>query len=200
MNSLDFQEVFTTYERPIYNYVLRMVKNQEAAEEVTQDVFMKIFRNLSSFRGESKLSTWIYRIATNACRDYFHSAYYQHDENTDFLEEEQVSEGSFPDEAQRILSLEESLIKSEMGDCIRGFVDGLPEDYRVVLILHDLQSMKNRDIAEIVRCTLETVKIRLHRARKKLRATLAANCEFYRDECNVLSCDRKQPEQGGEYR
>ncbi len=67
-----------------------------------------------------------------------------------------------------------------------------------MIVLHDLQGLKNREIADIVQCSLETVKIRLHRARKKLRAVLAANCEFYRDECNVLSCDRKSTEQGGE--
>ncbi len=198
MNSIDFQEIFTTYERPLYNYVLRMVKNQEVAEELTQDIFVNIARNLSNFRGESKLSTWIYQIATNACRDYFQTAAYKHDDNATSLEEQDGSEDSSADEAQRILSLEESLIKSEMGACIREFVDGLPQEYRTVIVLHELQGLKNREIADIVPCSLETVKIRLHRARKKLRAVLAAHCEFYQDECHVLSCDRKSTEQGGD--
>lgn len=198
MNSSDFHEIFATYERPIYNYVLRMVKKQEVAEELTQDIFLKISRNLSNFRGESKLATWIYQIATNTCRDYFQSASYKHSANTQSLEEQDVSEDAHTDETQRILSLEASMIKSEMSECIREFVDGLPEDYRAVIILHDLHGMKNREIADIINCALDTVKIRLHRARKKLRTVLASNCEFYRDECNVLSCDRKANEQQGE--
>jgi len=197
MNTITFNDIFASYERPMYNYVLRMVKHPEVAEEVTQDIFVKIARNLSTFRGESKLSTWIYQIATNACRDYFKTAAYKHDANTHSLEEQDVPEEIHADENQRILSLEESLIKSEMTGCIREFIEGLPEEYRAALVLHDLQGMKNREIADILKCSLETVKIRLHRARKKLRTVLASNCTFYRDDCNVLSCDRKQPEQQG---
>ena len=89
------------------------------------------------------------------------------------------------------------MIKNEMGECIRDFVDRLFEEYRTVIVLHDLQGLKNREIAEIMDCSLETVKIRLHRARKKLKTVLASNCEFYRDDSGILCCDKKESCQKG---
>ncbi len=90
---------------------------------------------------------------------------------------------------RRIISIEESVIKEEMDECIRDFVDGLPGDYRIVIFIHDLQGLKNREIAEILDCTLEMVKIRLKRARNKLRTVLASNCDFYRDKNDALCCN-----------
>jgi len=75
---------------------------------------------------------------------------------------------------------------------IQRFLDDLPEDYRSVIVLHDLQDLKNREVADILNCTIETVKIRLHRARKKFRTVLAENCDFYRDTKDILSCLRKE--------
>lgn len=187
----DFDDIFSEYEKPIRDYVLRMVREKSAADDLAQEVFLKVHNNLESFQDKSKLSTWIYKIATNVCLDYFRSSSYKKGERTQTLESE-VSQGdSQANEYQRNLSLEEHVIKEEMGDCVREYVDGLPEDYRTVIILHDLQGLKNREIAEILSCSLDTVKIRLHRARKKLKAILESNCDFDRDDSNVLGCDRK---------
>ncbi len=187
----DFDDIFSEYEKPIRDYVLRMVREKSAAEDLTQVVFLKVHNNLASFQDKSKLSTWIYKIATNVCLDYFRSASYKKGERTHTLESEVSREDSYNNEDQRDVSVEEHVIKEEMGDCVREYVDGLPEDYRTVIILHDLQGIKNREIAEILSCSLDTVKIRLHRARKKLKAILESNCDFDRDDSNVLGCDRK---------
>jgi RNA polymerase sigma-70 factor (ECF subfamily) len=85
------------------------------------------------------------------------------------------------------------LIRKDMNDCIRGIVDSLPMDYRTALVLSDLEGMTNAEICNVLDLSMDTVKIRLHRARKRLRAELEKSCHFYRDERNELACDRKKP-------
>ncbi|UCC78278.1 MAG: sigma-70 family RNA polymerase sigma factor [Candidatus Zixiibacteriota bacterium] len=191
MPDIRFNDIFKTYQKPIYNYVLRMVRDNAIAEELTQEIFIKTYKNLSSFRGDSKLSTWIYGIATNACLDYFRASDYKKGKTTDLLDEDVLTEETGSEDIKRILSIEEDLIKSEMAECIRDYIESLPGDYRTVIILHDLEGFKNREIAKIMGCTLDTVKIRLHRARRKLQSILASNCDFYLDKNNVLCCDKK---------
>jgi RNA polymerase sigma-70 factor (ECF subfamily) len=198
MPDIQFNDIFSTYQKPIYNYVLRMVGDYEIAEEVTQDIFIKTYKNLSSFRGDSKLSTWIYGIATNTCLDYFRTSDYKKSKNTDLLDEDILAEESGELDIKKILSIEEDLIKSEMAECIRDYIESLPGEYRTVIILHDLEGFKNYEIAKILGCTLENVKIRQHRARKKLQSVLASNCDFYRDENNVFCCDKKSCCENGE--
>ncbi len=172
----DFADVFDEFQRPIYNYLLRMTQNHAEAEDLTQETFVRVHRSLSSFRGEASLSTWLYRIATNASLDHFRRRATR--------------------QAKAALSLEETQVaaQSEMSDCVQGFIWRLPPAYRTVLVLHDLQGLKNREIADVLDCSLHTVKIRLHRARKKLRATLDAGCDFAHDERNVFVCEPKQAE------
>lgn len=191
MPEIRFNDLFSTYQKPIYNYVLRMVRDTDIAEDLTQEIFVKTYRNISSFRGESKISTWIYGIATNSCLDYFRTSDYKKGKDTDLLDEAILNEETGGFDIGRILSIEEDLIKSEMAGCIRDYVETLPEDYRTVLVLHDLEGFRNHEIAKILKCSLDTVKIRLHRARKKLQSILASNCDFYRDENDVLCCDKK---------
>lgn len=191
MPDIQFNDLFNTYQKPIYNYVLRMMRDDDIAEELSQEIFIKAFNNLSSFRGDSKISTWIYQIATNTCLDYFRTSHYKKSKSTDLLDEDIVADETRSEDISRILSLEESMIKSEMAECIRDYIESLPGDYRTVIILHDLEGFKNREIAGILNCSLDQVKIRLHRARKKLQSILASNCDFYRDENDVLCCDKK---------
>jgi hypothetical protein len=87
--------------------------------------------------------------------------------------------------------LDTLLIRKDMKDCIRGVVDSLPGDYSAVLVLSEFEGLTNSEIAEVIGISLDTAKIRLHRARTKLRKALEAKCNFYRDERNELSCDRK---------
>jgi RNA polymerase sigma-70 factor (ECF subfamily) len=191
MTAFHFEELFSTYEKPIRNYILRMVRETSVAEDLTQEVFLKIFNNPPSFQGEPKLSTWIYKVATNACLDYFRSSSYKKCRRTQLLDTDDSMDYSSLPEDERVLSVQERVIKEEMGECVQDYVDTLPEDHRAVIILHDLHGLKNREVAEILGCTLETVKIRLHRARRKLKAMLESGCDFYHDDNNVLGCDKK---------
>jgi len=198
MTDIQFTDIFNTYQKPIYNYVLRMVRNPDIAEELTQEIFIKTYKNLSSYRGDSKISTWLYSIATNSCLDYFRTSDFKKSEKTSAIILDVLPEEADTESIKRILLMDDELIKSEMAECIRDYIENLPGDFRTVIILHDLEGFKNREIAKILKCSLETVKIRLHRARKKLQSILASNCDFYLDENNVLCCDKKAGHENGE--
>jgi RNA polymerase sigma-70 factor (ECF subfamily) len=81
-----------------------------------------------------------------------------------------------------------------MNSCIREYIEQLPEDYRAVLVFSEVEGLKNLEIAEILGVSLYTVKIRLHRARARLKERLGSHCNFYLDERSELACDRKEPE------
>lgn len=192
--SMRFEAICTTYRPKILRYLTRLVGETEA-EDVTQHVLLKVSDGLPQFRGDSNLSTWIYRIATNTALDALRSPQCQQTQCTDVgmtmadddLDLEQ--DGIFVDEPTR--SVEAGVIQGEMSQCIRGFVERLPESYRTVMLLSEIEGFKNSEIGNILGLSLQTVKIRLHRAREKLRQNLSAGCSFHRDERNEFACDRK---------
>ena len=187
--SLDFAEVFHQYQRPIYNYLLRMTQNQAEAEDLTQETFLRVHRSLPTFRGEASLSTWLYRIATNVSLDHFRRRTTRQTETTLPLENIEFERNRDSDTP---FSPEQEAACAEMSACVQAFVQRLPPAYRTVLVLKDMQGLKNREIAEVLGCSLDKVKIRLHRARTKLREALITGCNFSRDERNVFVCEPKE--------
>ena len=95
-----------------------------------------------------------------------------------------------PPDAQTA-SVETTAIREEMNACIREFIERLPEAHKTVMVLSELEGFTNAEIGTILGVSIDTVKIRLHRAREKLRKELGTGCNFYRDECDELACDRK---------
>ncbi len=184
----DFSTLYNEYYPKIVRYLTRLVGESEA-EDAAQETFVKIDRSLESFRGESSLSTWIYRIATNAAMDHLRRPSskrpFQPTEEKDLSSDDEAG----PLDSRPLLDT--LLIRKDMNDCIRGVVDSLPADYSTVLVLSEFEGLTNSEIAEVIGISLDTAKIRLHRARTKLRKALEAKCNFYRDERNELSCDRK---------
>lgn len=192
---LEFEKIHEVFRPKILRYLTRLVGPYEA-EDLTQEVFVRVNRALENFRGESQVSTWIYRIATNAALDRLRSPSFQRPADKQLLtvsmgrpetgvEERDVWAG------ERTPSVEASLIRKEMNDCIRSFIEKLPTDNRTILVLSELEGLKNSEIAEILGVGLGVVKIRLHRARAKLKKELETHCTFYRDERNELACDLK---------
>ena len=194
-DELEFQEIHDIFRPKIHRYLTRLVGEHEA-EDLTQEVFAKVNQALKTFRGESQLSTWIYRIATNAAFDRLRSPSFRRmvqkrSANDSIAIGEIDPEDKDVWTGEKTPSLETSLIRKEMNECIRNFVENLPAEYRAVIVLSELEGLKNREIAEILGATLDTVKIRLHRARAKLKKELETHCSFYRDERNELACDLK---------
>ncbi len=189
---LEFRDVYDEFHEELNRYLERIVGKNDA-EDLTQEVFLKINKGLRDFQGKSSLSTWVYRIATNAALDKMKSRSCREGRETVTLEEISrepenrcVAEGS--------LSAEREAIRNEMNECIREFVDRLPTDYRVVILLSEMKDLRNQQMADILGISLDAVKIRLHRARARLKAEFEAGCDFYHDEDGKLACDRRKEE------
>jgi RNA polymerase sigma-70 factor (ECF subfamily) len=176
----DFQQIYEAFQPKILRYLMRLAGESDA-EDLTQETFVKVHGALENFRGESQLSTWIYRIATNIAMDRLRSPAFQRVDQvsmSDELSEAEISGGvSFS--TRQDPPIEKELVRDEMNDCIRGYIEKLPEDFRAALVLSEYEGLKNNEIAEILGVTLDTVKIRLHRAKAKLKEELESHCEFY---------------------
>jgi RNA polymerase sigma-70 factor (ECF subfamily) len=138
---------------------------------------------LPAFRGESTVSTWIYRIATNAAFDRLRSPAFQRAARVP-VEELPLATGERP-------AVDEDLARKEMNACIRRYIDNLPPPYRSALVLSEEEGLTNQQIADVLGISLDTVKIRLHRARARLKKELGGGCAFYRDDRNELACEPK---------
>ncbi len=187
----EFKKIHAEYYQKIVKYLLRLVGQYEA-EDIAQEVFEKASRGLKSFKGESKLSTWLYRIASNTAIDRMRSPSFRRSSEHTSLEEDTGTEDRNVWSGHTKTHIDQTVIRKEMGECIREFIDRLPSDYKTVILLSELEGFKNREIADILQVSLDTVKIRLHRARARLKKELDDGCTFYHSEQDILACDRKQ--------
>ncbi len=144
---------------------------------------------LAGFRGEASLVTWVYRIATNVSLDRLRRRSTMQDAVTHSLDEVSMEQEMLADD--EAASPEQQAARSEMSACVQSLIDRLPPDYRAALILHDFEGMTSAEIANVLAVSLDTVKIRLHRARTRLRAALKMGCDFAHDERSVLVCEPK---------
>ncbi len=187
---LEFPKIYDSFRPKILRYLTRLVGEYEA-EDLTQEVFIKIDQALKTFRGESQLSTWIYRIATNTALDRLRNRSFQRIAQKS-SSNNLIAEGKIETKnlwtGEKTLSVEQQLIRQEMHECIRNVVENLLPNYRTVLVLSEFEELKDKEIAEILGLSLNTIKIRLHRARAKLRKELETHCNFYHDERNELAC------------
>ncbi|BDG02376.1 RNA polymerase sigma factor [Anaeromyxobacter oryzae] len=190
----EFRALYEELAPGIRRYLSRLVGAAEA-EDLTQEVFARAHRALPTRRGDSLVSTWLYRIATNAAIDRLRAAS-RHEvpvaatAESPVEEEHELVSGGGACEAQ---DADSHVIRKEMRHCILDLVDRLPPAYREVILLGELRDSRDQEIADALGITLEAAKMRLHRARAELRKLLGASCELYRDERNELACDRKPP-------
>ncbi len=177
---LDFQKIHDEFRPKIQNYLARLVGEYEA-EDLTQDVFIKISRALQTFRGESQLSTWIYRIATNTALDKLRNPSFKHivyngtSDCSDSAELETKDKDMWTGEDAP--SPEQQLFRKERYKCYCDCIETLPSNYRTIVELSELEELAANEIAEILGLDLDVVKIRLHRGRKKLLQELISHCK-----------------------
>jgi RNA polymerase sigma-70 factor (ECF subfamily) len=180
----NFPEIYASYYPKILRYLSHLVGTEEA-EDLTQEVFIKAARALPSFRGDSSLSTWLYRIATNTATDRLRSATFRHPEDTgcevieEGLESDVCPQEKLAQAPAGSILVENQVLSREMSSCIQRYIDQLPDSYRTVIVLSDLEGLHDKEIARILGVSLEAMKIRLHRARKKLRDQFLDHCEYY---------------------
>ena len=179
-----FAELVLRYQDPVYSMALRFVRSAGDAEDVAQEAFLRAFRGLERFKGESRFSTWLYRITWNLCADWLRR---------------HRKPGRTPrgiDEAAEVaddtVALEEGLLAAEERQEVRRALDRLDEKYRGVLLLLYYQKLSYDEIADVLDVPVKTVETRLYRARRLLRETLQrAGWEVRDEESAVIAGSRR---------
>ena len=168
-NVNDFEKLVTAYEKNVYNLALRMVGDPEDAADMTQETFIKAYRSLSSFRGDSKFSSWLYRIASNVCLDFLRSRSRHPQVSLSSSDEDGRTAFELPDMSR---NPEEQLMKKLSMEAVRRGLEQLPEQQRQILVLRELGGLSYAELARILGLEEGTVKSRIFRARKRLCAIL----------------------------
>ena len=177
---MEFSEISDQYYDRVGKFVLATVKDKWTAEDILQETFVRVRNNQESLKDPSRMSSWIFRIAYNLCQDHFRQA------KKSPLNE---SEGQDKPDTSKEIFIQKQMERQQMGQCVQDQMDHLPESQRTVLFLFDIMEFTNQEIADILGITVENVKIRLHRARKRLKSLLEKACTFEKDERNVLVCE-----------
>ena len=172
----EFQKIHETFRPRICRYLTHLVGEHEA-EDLTQEVFVKVSRALETFRGESQLSTWLYRIATHAAIDKMRSLSFRQDAQKSSLDDSNEDENRDVWTGEEPPLLEQQFMRKERYQCFGNFVENLPPHYRTVVVLSELGELSNNEIAQVLGLSLDAVKIRLHRGRARLFRELKTHCK-----------------------
>lgn len=168
-----FDEIVLRYQHRVYSLCYRWLGEAEVAEEVAQDVFLAVFRSLSTFRGDASLSTWIFKVAVNHCRNrrlYRHRRGHGRHEPIDRPETEEGPGLQLADERARA---DAGSLRREASDVVQRALEQLDDDHRQILLLRDVEDLDYEEIADILDIPRGTVKSRLHRARAELASVIA---------------------------
>ena len=156
-----FEELYRAHAGKLFSVACRMVGNPADAEDLLQEIFLSAHRKLDSFRGDSALGTWLYRLATNHCLDHLRSRAARMNQVTDALDDE-------PGQAASRTLAEQTVTKMDLERALAR----LPEGCRAAFVLHDVQGLEHREVAEVLGVAEGTSKSQVHKARQRLRALL----------------------------
>lgn len=158
-----FEELYQRHHRRVYSICLRMLQNASEAEDLTQDVFIQLYRKIGSFRGDSAFTTWLHRMAVNQVLMHFRKKTVKFEKTTE--------EGETP---VQIVSGSNDPQKMQIVDkiALENAIKQLPEGYKNVFLLHDVEGYEHEEVAKILGCSVGTSKSQLHKARLKLRKLL----------------------------
>ena len=170
-----FEELVLKYEKTVYNLALRMVGDRDDAFDMTQEAFIKAYGSLSSFRGDSKFSVWIYRIATNVCLDFLRSKSRKQQVSLTVSDDDEDAQLDIPDPKA---DPEQQLIKKISMQSVEEGLKTLPDKQRQILVMRELGGMSYAEIGKALSLEEGTVKSRIFRARKRL-------CTFLLDSGNI---------------
>lgn len=167
-----FNYLAQKYHRPIIHFLFRMVRNQAVAEELAQEVFLRVYRSRESYRAEAKFTTWLYRIATNLAVNHARDTRHERAARNVYLDAPDEETGTTPDVADEGLSAEQGLLRAERMKAIRTHVMALPERQRMAVLMHKYQGMDYREIGEVLKLSESAIKSLLFRAYQTLRDKL----------------------------
>jgi RNA polymerase sigma-70 factor (ECF subfamily) len=160
------------YHRAIIHFLYRMVRNEAVAEELAQEVFLRVYRSRESYRAEAKFTTWLYRIATNLAVNHARDTKHERSASTIYLDAPDEESGTTPDVADDEPSVEQRLMRDERMAAIRTHVMELPERQRMAVLMHKYQGMDYRQIGDVLKLSESATKSLLFRAYQTLRDKL----------------------------
>jgi len=167
-----FEYLVQKYRRPMVSFMYRMARNTAVAEDLAQEVFLRVYRSRGSYEASAKFSTWLYRIATNLAVNYARDRRHERPESTVSLDAPDENTGLTMDIADGSLTTEEILVQRERMAAIRQRVQALPERQRLAVVMHKYQQMDYRQIAEVLKLSESATKSLLFRAYQTLREQL----------------------------
>lgn len=180
---MDFWEVYDREYDKVRRFILASVRDEWVADDLVQETFVRVQANLNTLRDDKKVSSWIFSIAYNLCQDHFRDM-----KKSSGNEPPDLHDMEFLDEPRAQVELEQR----QMGLCVQEEMNRLPESLRTVVYLYDIMGFSHAEIGGILGITTENAKVRLHRARNKLKSILEEKCTFRVDERNVLICEPQQ--------
>ena len=179
------EAIIRDYREAVLSFLRRYVGNPAVAEDLLQETWLRMTRGLDGFAGNSSIKTWLFAIASRVAADYLRSPA----NRAQVVDIQDAWEIEDPQ-----LEIGEKIMAEDMSACVRQVIDSLPDAYRTTLLLHDLQDFSLEQTAEVTGSTPGATKIRLHRARQRLRAALDLQCSFSHSQLGVFQCDRKAPD------
>ncbi len=171
-NMAAFNFLLQKYRKPIIHFMFRMVRNQAVAEELAQEVFLRVYRSRETYRAEARFSTWLYRIATNLGVNRARDTKQERSVSTIYLDETDAETGTTPDLADSTPDVEASLVRQERMNAIREVVLSLPERQRMAVLMHKYEEMDYKQIGDVLKLSESATKSLLFRAYQTLREKL----------------------------
>ena len=171
-NMAGFDFLIQKYRKPIINFMYRMTRNQAVAEELAQEVFLRVYRSRETYRAEARFSTWLYRIATNLGVNQARDTRHERAASTVYLDEADSETGTTPDVADSTPDVESRLLRDERMAAIRDQVMALPERQRMAVLMHKYEGMDYSQIGEVLKLSESATKSLLFRAYQTLREKL----------------------------
>ena len=171
-NMAGFDFLIQKYRKPIVNFMYRMTRNQAIAEELAQEVFLRVYRSRETYRAEARFSTWLYRIATNLGVNQARDTRHERAASTVYLDEPDSETGATPDVADATPDVESKLLRDERMAAIREHVMALPERQRMAVLMHKYEGMDYSQIGEVLKLSESATKSLLFRAYQTLREKL----------------------------
>jgi RNA polymerase sigma-70 factor (ECF subfamily) len=167
-----FDYLVEKFRRPMISFMYRMTHNQSVAEELAQEVFLRVYRSRQTYAASAKFTTWLYRIATNLAVNHARDNKYERPENTVNIDEPDTETGMTVDVPDHSLNAEQAILRRERLDAIRKHVEALPERQRLAVIMHKYQGLDYKQIATVLKLSESATKSLLFRAYETLRETL----------------------------
>lgn len=174
-----FEQLVGELSGPLFGYLRKMLGNGADADDLLQETLMRIARSLPTLEKSAAVKSWAFRIASNLAIDHI-----RRNKRASLVE---FTEEHDPDDQE-----EDRLVLDEMNSCVREVIDGLPPDYRAAIVLFNLEGKSVAETAEILGTSVGATKVRIHRAKQRLKEALNRECVYYTTPDGNIRCDRKK--------